>query len=80
MARSTLVGFVSIAITARAPACSAPCTAAEPSPPTPITATTSPGLTPPRLTADPQPDAKPHEMSAAALRSYQGSIFTTEAS
>src|ERR1035441_4306024 len=38
-----------MAMTARAPACTAPCTAPEPTPPQPMTATTSPGFTrPPR--------------------------------
>jgi len=32
----------------------------------------------PRLAADPNPVARPHEMSAAARRSYQGSMRITE--
>src|SRR5271154_5322891 len=45
-----------------------------------MTATTSPGFTPPRLTAAPNPVEIPQERRAAARRSYHGSTRITEAS
>ena len=79
-ARSTFVGSVSIAMTARAPACSAPRIAPEPTPPQPITATVSPARTPPRFTAEPNPVERPHEINAAARRSHHGSRRISDAS
>jgi hypothetical protein len=62
----------------RAPATRAPCTALMPTPPTPSTATVSPGLTPARLTAEPNPVATPQETSATAGHGMSGSTLTTE--
>ena len=79
-ARSIFDWLGSIAMTARAPASAAPWIAPEPTPPQPITTTTSPGFTSPRSTAEPKPVEMPQQISAAARRSYQGSILISEAS
>ena len=70
----------SIATMCRAPASFAPWTAAEPSPPTPTTATASPGRTPPAYTAEPHPVAAPHPVRQAASGRKEGSTGTTDAS
>ena len=62
----------------RAPATRAPCTALMPTPPTPSTATVSPGRTPARLTAEPNPVATPQETRATAGHGMSGSTLTTE--
>ena len=70
----------SIAKMCLAPASRAPCTAAEPRPPTPTTATASPGLTPPAYTAEPHPVAAPHPVRQAASGRKDGSTGMTDAS
>ena len=67
-------------MTRLAPAIRAPCTALMPTPPTPITATLSPGCTCARCTAEPQPVATPQLTSAAAARLRSGSTFTSDVS
>src|ERR1700678_3515773 len=70
----------SIAKMCRAPASRAPCTAAEPRPPTPTTATASPGLTPPAYTDEPHPVAAPQPVRQAASGRKEGSTGMTDAS
>ena len=70
----------SIAKMCRAPASRAPCTAAEPSPPAPTTATASPGRTPPAYTDEPHPVATPHPVRQAASGRKDGSTGITDAS
>ena len=79
-ALSRLNGTGSIAKIRRAPASRAPWTAAEPSPPTPTTATLSPGLTPPAYTELPQPVATPQPVRQAASGRTAESTGITEAS
>jgi hypothetical protein len=68
----------STANTWRAPAFTAPCSAAIPTPPRPMTATSSPGRTAAALVAEPQPVVTPQLTTAAASKGIAGSIFTTE--
>ena len=78
LACSSLNGIGSTAMILRAPAMRAPCTALMPMPPTPSTATVSPGRTLARLTAEPKPVATPHDTSATAGNGMSGSTLTTD--
>ena len=69
VATSSLPATRSIAISCRAPAMRAPCSAARPMPPSPITATTSPGRTGAVLSAAPRPVEAPHPSRHAWARS-----------
>ena len=77
---SSLKGTGSTAKTRRAPASRAPCTAAEPRPPTPMTATSSPARTPPAYTALPHPVATPQPVRQATSGRKDGSTGITDAS
>src|ERR1700761_255056 len=79
-ADSRLNSTGSTAMTYRAPAIDAPCSALCPTPPTPYTMVVSPGLTSPAFTAEPKPVGTPHDTSAASSSGMSSSIFTTEAS
>src|ERR1700677_2158567 len=70
----------STAMTYRAPAIDAPCSALAPTPPMPYTSVVSPGLTSPALTEDPNPVGTAHDVSAASSSGMSSSIFITDAS
>ena len=78
MARSRFDSTGSMAMTRLAPAIFAPWTALMPMPPTPMTATLSPGLVPARSVAEPKPVATPHDTSATASKGRSFSTFTSE--
>ena len=61
-----------------APARRAPCTAADPSPPTPTTATLSPGRTSAAYTAEPQPVVAPHPSRQILSRGRSSRTFTAD--
>ena len=77
IAFSRLNSTGSTAITWRAPAIAAPCTALMPMPPMPTTTTVSPGATSARLVAEPQPVATPHDTRATASNGRSGSTLMT---
>ena len=64
--------------TTDAPAASAPCTAKDPTPPTPMMATTSPGTTRAALTAEPQPVGTQHPSRQARSRGTSVGIRTSD--
>lgn len=63
----------------RAPAWSAPCTAFDPTPPTPKITTVSPARTPAAYTEVPQPVGTPQPVSAATSNGMSSSIRTQDA-
>src|ERR1019366_5048457 len=68
----------STATTTEAPAWLAPCTALIPIPPTPMTTTTSPGLTSAELTAEPHPVPTPHPVRHATSSGTSSGQCTAE--
>ena len=80
MACSRLNSTGSMAMIRWAPATRAPCTALMPMPPTPITATLSPGLVPARSVAEPKPVATPQDTRATTSNGRSGSTLMSEAS
>src|SRR5689334_8631918 len=80
MACSRLNSSGSTAMTYRAPANAAPCTALMPTPPIPYTTVVSPGRTPPAFTAVPQPVGTPQPASATVSSGRSSSILMQECS
>ena len=79
-AESRLNSTGSTAMTARAPAARAPCTALIPTPPVPMMTTVSPGCVPTPTVADPHPVVTPQDTSEAASNGIESSILITDSS
>ena len=77
-ANCSLNGSGSMQATTDAPAASAPCTANDPTPPTPMIVTTSPGVMRAALTADPQPVGTQQASRQARSSGMSDGIGTTE--